>query len=277
MFYTNNLSALMASCGFLFMLAAPQASAVQYAAPPPALTEAEMAIDDNIPFEERIKKHVNVVYKAQAIRAWASDQKNIAVSQSGTAKDYENFNDEYMNANKILLPYSIANEQATALRGQSYILNIDKESVCKNDLECTPVDAITATMMFYQEAATSGPSVPSNTSEQGVNPEAEYRTVTCGTTQIKIQGQEVCIIIDLIRDKPIDVLSFGIVPAVRDAVIPADDTGEIAQMIRDPIKRPVEIIQNIRDDIIDPSDNGEVAKTIRDPIKCTVGKLFGKC
>ncbi|WP_142669554.1 hypothetical protein [Klebsiella variicola] len=61
-----------------------------------------------------------------------------------------------------------------------------------------------------------------------------------------------------------------------------DQNGEIAKLIRDPTKRPVEIVEGIRDSVIPKDDNGEInngeiAKAIRDPIKCTVGHLFGSC
>jgi len=81
---------------------------------------------------------------------------------------------------------------------------------------------------------------------------------------------------DFLRDKPLDYATLGLLPAARNLVIPDVDTGEIALLVRDPLKRPLEILQNWRDHIIG-NGNGEGAKILRDPIKCTIGRFFGKC
>jgi hypothetical protein len=242
---------------------------------PPALTNDEMTVPDNLSFEQKVKRHVIIVSKASAIRAWSLKKRNEVLTANGTARDYAFFDDEYSNANKVLLPYSVANEQASALRKKSYVLNVSAGNVCIKGTQCQPIDPITGTMMFYQEVA-EGKKKP-NTSSVAPPDEEQYTTVTCGTTQIKIQGQDVCIIIDFLRDKPLDVITFGVLPAVRDAIIPPDDKGEIARFVRDPLKRPIEVVQEWRDSVIPKNDNGEGAKIIRDPIKCTAGRLFGQC
>lgn len=86
----------------------------------------------------------------------------------------------------------------------------------------------------------------------------------------------------------------------RSVLIPQDDQGEVARILRDPIRRPMEIIEeglkflNEDNGIVAqaltqpgnvifngwdprPDDNGEISKAIRDPVKCTVGHLWGGC
>jgi hypothetical protein len=77
-------------------------------------------------------------------------------------------------------------------------------------------------------------------------------------------------------DRPLGGPTSDLVKA-REALLFHDSNGEVSQIIRDPIQRPIAIVQGIRDQIIPPSDNGEGAKIIRDPIKCTVGRLVGSC
>lgn len=78
------------------------------------------------------------------------------------------------------------------------------------------------------------------------------------------------------------------------------DKGELSRLIRDPIKRPIEIVEkglqflNNDNGIVAqaltrpgavifkgwdprPQDNGEISKAVRDPIKCTIGHLWGGC
>lgn len=239
---------------------------------PPALTKEEMTVPEELSFENKIKRHSGIVSKADAIRLWAIKKRDAVWTANGTARDYAFYNEEWLNANKVLLPYGIANEQATDLRKESYVLNIPKEAACRKGNDCITIDVMTATMMFYQEISERGKqTTPATAAEE------PSTTVTCGKTQIKVEGLDVCLLADFLRDKPLDMVTFGILPAVRDFIIPKDDNGEVAKFIRDPGKRPIQILKDLRDSIVDKNDNGEGAKILRDPIKCTVGHLFGSC
>ncbi|HLZ05284.1 MAG TPA: hypothetical protein VKR55_24445 [Bradyrhizobium sp.] len=242
-------------------------------APPPALTANEMNVPANLSFQDKIKKHVIIITKAAAIRDWADKQKTAILARNGTAKDYAQASDEYLNALKVLSPYAIADQQALSLISQSYVLDASKGQVCINGQNCKPVDPMTGTMMFIHVVSAS----KKNSKKPHSQKKDEPSTVTCGKNTIEINGFDICKLVDFLRDKPLDLATFGVLPALRDLIIPPDDTGEIAKLVRDPLKRPVEIIQDWRDHIISKNDNGEGAKIIRDPIKCTVGHLIGQC
>lgn len=60
---------------------------------------------------------------------------------------------------------------------------------------------------------------------------------------------------------------------LRDQIIPAGDNGEIAKIIRDPIKQPAKILKDIRNGVISKDDRSDLAVIIRDPIKQPVKKV----
>jgi hypothetical protein len=232
-----------------------------------------MTVLDNLSFQDKIKKHLIIITKAAAIRDWADKQKTAILASNGTPKEYAQASDVYLNALKVLSPYAIADLQAQFLISQSYVLDVSKGQVCINGQNCKPVDPMTGTMMFIHAVSKAknnrGTPHPSRTDEPS--------TVTCGKNTIEINGFDICKLVDFLSGKPLDLATFGLLPGLRDLIIPPDDTGEIAKIIRDPLKRPSEIIQDWRDHVISKDDNGEGAKIIRDPIKCTIGHLFGQC
>ena len=135
-------------------------------------------------------------------------------------------------------------------------------------------DSITVTMMFIK-AVEDAKNAKKRSSSHHRNDSVQSET--CGNGTIKVNGFDVCVMADVLRNKPLDTLTFGILPGVRDLVIPPDENGELAKLVRDPLKRPVEILTDLRDKIVPKDDNGEGAKILRDPVKCTVGRLWGAC
>jgi hypothetical protein len=219
---TENLG-LVLLLSVIAAISVTAASAQSAADAPPGLTAREMTVPDTLSFAEKIKRHADIVSKADAIRSWALMKRDGVLAVNGPEEEYAAYNEEWLNANKVLLPYSVANEQAIALKQQSYALDISKAKVCKLSGESAPVDPMAATMMFYQELA-AGKERQSSSAAHGkaAHGKYKYRTVTCGTAEIDVQGQDVCIIIDLLRNKPLDVGTLGILPAARDAVIPRE-------------------------------------------------------
>ena len=192
-----------------------------------------------------------------------------------------------------LMPYAVtyhlSAERATKLKEQGYLLKNINESknikmstanpdgsttaeACNAQGQCADVDPMVAFFMMVLDAITKEfmkdkPFGPSN---------------------------------DLVKfiQQPSGGPNSALVLA-REFILRGDQ-GELAKLIRDPIKRPIEIIEkglqflNNDNGIVAqaltrpgavifngwdprPQDNGEISKAIRDPIKCTIGHLWGGC
>jgi len=146
------------------------------------------------------------------------------------------------------------------------MLNAVEPKVCRNaGVECVPIDAITAMFYFVGE------------NKKGLGPALADAANKKPNTTVTVNGLDLTTFIQFLSDKHLDTATFGILPGIRDAIIPPTDTGEIAKMIRDPGRRSVEIVQDLRDSVIPKEDNRKVAKIFHDPIQCPGGSLFGGC
>lgn len=240
---------------------------------PPGISEEEMKIPENLSFPDKIKKHLNIINKTLKIRDWAQQKRReLASDPNAKAADLNNYWNEYDNAQKILVPYSIANEQAGSLEAQNYAIDVVKGQICINGQQCKPVDPMVGAMMTVHLA-----QKPRSASQTQQRTETGTSNACGKNLKVKINGYDICPLVTVLSYKPLDTLTFGILPGVRDLIIPETDRGEIALLIRDPIKRTVEIIQNLRDSVVSRNDHSEGAKFLRDPIKCSIGHLWGAC
>ncbi|MGH8612733.1 MAG: hypothetical protein ACREYF_12065 [Gammaproteobacteria bacterium] len=235
-----------------------------YAAIKP-ITPEEVNIPTNITFAEQVERHVKLIQRLdEALKQIDADKK--AAEAANSLKAYKVAEADLDNVKKVLGPHAVAEAKATELVGQGFILNAVESKVCRNaGAECVPVDAMTAMFFFVGE------------NKKGLGPTLADAANKKSNTTVTVNGFDLTTFIQFLSDKPLDMATFGILPGIRDAIIPPTDTGEIAQMIRDPGRRSAEIVKDLRDSVIPKEDNGEGAKIIRDPIQCTVGRVFGGC
>jgi len=196
--------------------------------------------------------------------------REVAKEQNSLPK-YLEAEESYRNVQNILAPYGIARAKAMFLIDQGYRLKAIEPKVCKAEsTECAPVDAIT-TIFFFDRQRGLSPNLKEKTESAKSNKE----------TTVTVNGFNLTAFVKFLSGKPLDAVTFGILPEIRDAIIPLDDTGEIAMWIRDPGKRTAEIVQNVRDGTLNAAGlggkNNDIGKAIKDPINCTFGKFFGRC
>jgi hypothetical protein len=234
------------------------------------IEDAEINIPTTLPFGEQLQLHANLLQRLSEVALEIDKDKNAAKSQNSLPK-YLEAEESYKNVQRVLAPYGIARAKANFLIDQGYRLRAIEPQVCKGaGNECTAVDPITAVFFFDRQL--------------GLSPELadKTKTATSGAEPtVSVNGFNLTAFVKFLSNKPLDSATFGILPSVRDAIIPLDNTGEIAMWIRDPGKRTAEIVQNVRDGALKAvglgGENNDLGKALKDPINCTVGKLFGRC
>ncbi|WP_448150104.1 hypothetical protein [Labrys miyagiensis] len=200
----------------------------------------------------------------------------------------------------FVITYDVASKRAKALASDGYLLkDIRKQQnlkqveatqteprrttaeACNQQGKCSDVDPIVAVFMIAIDALTK-----EFKKEKPFGPNNDL--VKFGAA-----------VKDFI-DNPAGGPNSAFVKA-RSLVIPQNDQGEVAKLLRDPGNRTIEIIEgalkflNEDNGIVAqaitrpgsvifgggwdprPQDNGDIAKALRDPVNCTVGKLWGGC
>lgn len=219
------------------------------------ITPDDVAVAENLPFREKINKHALILEKLSSTLAEAKKAKDSAKANNSLSEYLAGEEDEN-NAIHFLAPYAIADAKKDELAKQGYKLANWEGSIC-NAGACAEIDPITALMFII-----------GNLLVDELNKEKPF-----GSNNDLVKAFNAIVVF---VNRPLGGPNSDLVK-IREAILLHDKNGEIAQLIRDPIKRPIEIVQNARDKIIPPSDNGEIAKAVRDPIKCTVGHLWGGC
>jgi hypothetical protein len=249
----------------------------------PQLLPLEVDVPGFAPYELEVQRHVMIVMQSAEIREWLNRHESklpIKVS-AGKVFGRVDLETEETNALKVLAPYAVADIQAIELMSQSFILDSHNRKkgplyttaqICINGTNCTEVDPMTAAMMLIHAVSDSREQRSSNRQQK----EDKYTSTTCGAhLTIKIGDLNLCEALDYLRDKPVDNITGGLFPQIRKLIIRDDDRSEISMFLRDPIKRPVEIVIALRDRVL--PGNGEGEKIIREPIKCTIGRFFKMC
>ena len=218
--------------------------------------ENDLIIDESLSFKNQVEGYRKAYNKLLNAKQTAEQAKKEAETNDSLAL-YKEADDELDRITPFFLPFIAAHEQAQNLKSKGFKLSSWEGDISgPSGEEGKDVDPIVALMLIVLEAVV----------DELLNKVIE---------EIE-EG-------DLTFEDVYNIVSGVIIlQAVRDAIIPPDDNGEIAKLLRDPLKRPVEIIKNWRDKIISPDDNGEIARIIRDPIKRPVEvvkkvirKLFG--
>lgn len=238
------------------------------------IEDAEMDIPPTLPFPDQLQRHAALLVRlAEALAE--NDKDKEAAKQANSLPDYLAAEESFKNVQKVLAPYSIARAKAISLMDQGYLLKEIKPEVCKASNECVPAEAIVVVFLFE--------------GNRGLGPELKKVAGEAHQQQddgslsgdIKINGFNVSLFVRFLSHRPLDMATFGLLPGLRDAIIPISDTGELAQWIRDPGRRTEEIVKNVRDGALDAigigGKNNDLGRAIKDPINCTVGKLFGRC
>lgn len=235
------------------------------------ISNEEINIPVDLPFGEQLQRHSNLLNRLSTAIIEIEREKEEAKKLNSLPK-YLEAEEEYENVKKVLASYSIGRAKSNDLISKGYRLNNIEPKICKDTQDCIDIDAITA-IFFFDESRGLGGELKKKTTEANEN---RHTNVTVTVNDFNLTA-----FIQFLSDKPLDHATFGILPAIRDALIPIDDTGEIALWIRDPGKRTLDIVQNIRDGVLNTigigGKNNDIGKFIKDPINCSLGKLFGRC
>jgi len=253
------------------------------------LNSTALAVDKKLSFPQQVARQKDNVELLQKINANATsnfnNSRNVDVVKAA------------VKLRDSILPfafiYSLSSDRANTLKSTGYLLknindpaniktdpspgagpNSTTAQACNAQGQCAEVDPIVALFMIAIDALTK-----------------EFKSKhPFGPTN------------DLVKfiQRPAGGPNSAFVIA-RSVLIPQNDNGEIARLLRDPVKRPLEIIQNGLEflnndngivaqaltrpgDVIfghgwdpRPQDNGDIARAIRDPVQCTIGKLWGAC
>jgi hypothetical protein len=221
----------------------------------PEFSSADVAVDLKLSFEEKVKRHADILDHFGKLIQQAEDRKKQA-QVTNRLNDYLAGQKTIEDIGIVLAPYAVAQEQASALIKEGYLLNDFSGTVIGKQGERKAVDPMTAVFFFTGERKglagafakapkKSGPGAPSGS--------------------VSVNGFNVTDFIQFLSGKPLDLATAGILPAIRDAIIPKDDNGDIANAIRDPGKTPAKILSGIDDAY--KKDNGDVGNAIK--------KIFG--
>lgn len=207
----------------------------------------QLSVQDDLSFRSKVERHAEILEMLTVAIRQAQSNKALATNND-SLRDYIAAQEDENNALHFLTPYAIAQAQAEQL-GQAGMKLASWEGRVCNGGQCTDIDPMIALFMILAGLVTD--------EFNGENPFGSNN--------------------DLLRflQRPAGGPNSELV-RIREFVL-QNDNGEIARLIRDPVRRPLEIVQDVRDEIIAPGDNGEIARAIRDPIKCTVGHLWGGC
>ncbi len=247
--------------------AAPILEKVNLPTVPPAfqLTPAEMVVSDTLSYRKKVEAHAAILEKLQTALGDAQARKNVAKNKNDDPamfKQYLSAEEDEKNTLRYLAPYAIAQGQSETLQKEGYLLRGVGASenwtgeACKGD-QCASIDPITALIMII-----TGGLVDELNKEQPFGPNNDFVKVVSGLVSF--------------INRPLGGPNSDLVK-IRNAMLFNDKNGEITRLIKDPIKRPIEIVQNWRDAVISPTSSNELAKAARDPIKCTIGHLWGGC
>lgn len=237
------------------------------------ISPSDLVVIDTLNFQKKIQRHAEILNLIGEVQLQAESNKNDAEKRENF-KDYKSAEEDIKNVQKAAAPYAIAQTQSKTLVDQGFKINDFSGNACKSDSTCKLVDPMVAVFFFTGDRRGLGPAFSASPSGSGSDSGSGSES-GAQSGDVFVNGFNVSLFIRFLSGKPLDLLTFGILPGIRDAIIPADDNGELARIIRDPIKRPVEIVKDIRDSVV--TGNGEGAKIIRDPIKCTIGHLWHAC
>lgn len=223
------------------------------------MSPKELEVSKDLPFEQQVAKHAEILDKLAKLVSQAETNLSDA-DKRNSLPDYKAALADRDNTYRALAPYAVAQGQANELIAKKYLLNDLSGKACIDEMNCMNIEPITAVFFFTENG-------------KGLPKKSDAKT----NTTAKTGEVDLTALYRILSGKPLDLITFGALPAVRDFIIPPDDNGEIAKLIRDPGRRAADIVEDFRNKIISPKDNGEGAKIIRDPIKCTVGRLWKAC
>jgi hypothetical protein len=237
------------------------------------ITPAQLIVSQNLTYTDQLRAHASILDKVAQVEKQAGTNLLAALS----AKNYDDVaraGEDLENNRKAVVPYALAQARAQALMADGYRLNDLSGKICKSN--CATVEPIAALFFFTPDRKGLAADLKA---EPKKNPKKDSNDEICSpgkNCSICINGFNICDFIDFVSDKPLDQITFGLLPQIREGILRGDN-GEIANFIRDPGRKLVDVIQKARDLIVPADDNGEIAKILRDPIKCTIGRLWGDC
>lgn len=224
-------------------------SAMESPAVPSAFSAADLAVDPNLSFEGKVKRHAEILGRFEKL-IWRAEEREKQAKVSNRLNDYLDAQKSIADIEVALTPYAIAQSQANKLVKDGYQLKDFSGNVYGKQGDSKVVDSATAVFFFTGNeeglATASGKS-----SKQSDDPKGD----------VFINGFNVSEFARFLSGDPLNAGTFGVLPLIRDAVIPKSDNGDIANAIRDPGKVPVKILNGLGDTI--KADNGDVGNAVK--------------
>lgn len=175
------------------------------------IEDSEISIPTDIPFGEQLQRHAQLLARLSDVIAEIDRHKEEAKRLDSLTK-YMEAEGEYKNVQNVLVPYGIARAKALSLIEQGYLLGAIEPKVCKaKGGDCVAIDAITAVFFFDRQ--------------QGLSPDLSEKTKAARSDDpkkqhITVNGFDLTAFVEFLGGKPLDMATFGILPAIRDAIIP---------------------------------------------------------
>lgn len=233
---------------------------------PYMVTPSTLVVSDSLSFKQKVLRHAEVLEVLKQALEDSQKRKAFAVErkkEAGMLEQYLAAEEDEKNTFKYLAPYAVGQAKAKeSVDKGNKLTKVGsgddwKGEVCNPQGQCEEVDPIVALFMMVADAV-----IGELNKEKPFGPNNDLHKILP--------------IIQQFIEKPLGGPNSDLVK-IRNSLLAQDERGEIAKLIREPGKRPIEIVQNIRDGIVSKDNQGEIAKAIRDPIKCTVGHLWGGC
>lgn len=207
--------------------------------------ETNLAVDNTLNAKEQILAYGKVLHNFQQV------DKQIKIDQDkaeleGNGQLFLEIHKEQVRISKLMLPFEIARAKAINYKEKGHLLN-DYSGEMEPTSAPESTDPLVSLLMIVIEAVTKA-----------------FLERLKNDLQNKIDNE------NLLSPATFDqklVLYSGmfVVQAIRDMMFNPNDNNELNLIVRDPLKRPVEIIENIAKGAEEAfkNDNGDVGNVVK--------------
>lgn len=208
--------------------------------------ESSLVLDEGLSFKQRVLRYHDVYQ--ELLEAYGRVAEEVEAADSANSLErYKVADAEHDRISALLLPFVSAHQEAKRLADKGYKLASWEGSVTPepeaDDIEDGILDALVALFMIYLEAA--------------------IEDVLSGIGEKIQEATE-----DLTLTDALSLVSGAVVlQLLADKWFRSDDNNELAQFMRDPIRRPEQILRNWRDKLLDGDSKNIFSQTVGRPIR----------
>jgi hypothetical protein len=208
--------------------------------------ESSLVLEEGLSFQQRVMRYHEVYQQLLEAYGRVEDEVEAAEAAESLAR-YKVADAEHDRISVLLLPFVSAHKEAQRLAGKGYKLASWEGDVTPQpdpgDIEGDVLDALVALFMIYLEAAVGDIL-------EGLGKQIEEA------------------VDDLTLTDALSIVSGAVVlQMLADKWFKSDDNSELAQFMRDPIRRPEQILRNWREKLLDGDSKNIFSQTVGRPIR----------